>query len=393
MKDRYDVIVVGGGPGGSWAAKHAAEGGASVLLLEKDREIGIPVRCAEGLSELGLKRVVEVKDHWISQVIRGTRLVAPDGTVIESFAEGIGFVLNRKLFDYGLAAMASQAGADVLTKAYVHGLCMVDGVVNGVKMTHMGQKHRISSSVVIGADGVESRVGRWVGLETRIHPEEMESCVQMTLTDIDIDPGVVEFYFGRQVAPGGYLWIFPKGSRTANVGLGISGVYSRVKKPLFYLQEFVERKFPGASVLTMVAGGVPTVPTLKKIVRDGLMLVGDAARQANPMTGGGILCAMIAGKIAGRVVADAVRAGDVSAKRLGTYPREWHKTEGKKNERIYRIKTVVDRFSDEDLNRTAQMLLSIPPEERTALQIFKKALFNHPKLILEAAKVFSRGKD
>ncbi|MCJ7812049.1 FAD-dependent oxidoreductase, partial [bacterium] len=88
MKSRYDVIVVGGGPAGSWAAKHAAEKGVSVLLLEKDREIGTPVRCAEGVSQLGLRRCIDIREHWIAQIIRRVRLIAPDNTVIAPIVEG-----------------------------------------------------------------------------------------------------------------------------------------------------------------------------------------------------------------------------------------------------------------------------------------------------------------
>ena len=388
MRDGYDVVVVGGGPAGSMAASYAAESGVSVLLLEKDREIGTPVRCAEGVSEAGLQQLVDVKDYWIAQVIKGARLIAPDGTVVESNTGERGFVLHRKLFDYDLAVAASEAGAAVVTKAYVHGLLMEDGRVTGVRVAHMGEMYSIRSSVVIGADGVESRVGRWAGMDTRTVPEDMETCVQMTLANIDIDPEFIEVYFGHDVAPGGYAWIFPKGGKTANVGLGISGLYSGDRKPLAYLQAFVEQKFPRASVLTIVAGGVPVMPTLKEVVKDGLMLVGDAAHQANPISGAGIINAMTAGRIAGRVAAEAVRAGDVSTKGLSAYPKEWHRAEGKNNERFYKIKQVVDHFSDEDLNRTARLLLSVPQEERTVLQIFKKALFEHPKLIVEAAKAF-----
>jgi len=388
LKEKYNIVVVGGGPAGSWSAKHAAERGASVLLVEKDREIGISVRCAEGISEAGLRNLVDIRDCWIAQIIKGFRLVAPDGTVIESNTEGRGIVLHRKRFDYDLADMASQAGADILTKAYAHDLIMHDSKVMGVQLNHMGREHRISCSIVIGADGVESRVGRWAGLDTRTVPEDMETCVQMTLANIDIDPDFIELYFGRQVAPGGYLWIFPKGPDSANVGLGISGTYAKVRKPIDYIQEFVNKRFPNASVLKLVAGGVPVMPTLRAIVKDGLMLVGDAAHQANPVSGAGIGNAMIAGRIAGRVAAEAVQEGNVSAKRLSVYTKEWHKAEGKNNARFYKIKRIVDRFSDDDLNRTARFLLEVPPGDRTPVQIFKKALYKHPKLIIEAIKAF-----
>ncbi len=388
MKNHYDIIVVGGGPAGTWTAKHAAEKGMSVLLLEKDREIGLPVRCAEGVSKNGIEEMVDVKDRWIAQVIHGAWIVSPNGTVVEAYPDESGYVLHRKFFDADLAACAAEAGCEIVTKAYVYGLLNNNGTVNGVRVSYLGSDYDISCSIVVGADGVESRIGRWGNLVTVVPTEYMASCVQMTLTGIKINPDIVRFYFGREVAPGGYLWVFPKGPGTANVGLGISGEFSKQKKPLHYLQAFIEKTFPKASVLTMVAGGVPLIPTLNHIVNDGLMLVGDAARQANPLTGGGIVNAMIAGRIAAEVAASAVKDGDVSAKRLSFYPRQWHKAEGKNNVRSFKIKQVVSRIPDEELDRMAKMLLGIPPEKRTAFQLFKAALKKHPKLLLDAAKIF-----
>ncbi len=388
MREQYDIIVVGGGPAGSWTAKHAAEAGASVLMLEKDREIGVPVRCAEGVSDKGIRTVIDPREEWIAQVIRGGKLVSPNGTEIASYPDDVGYVLHRKLFDYDLAKMAAEAGAEVVTRAYVHGLMKENGQVSGVKVDHLGKKQEIKASVVIGADGVESRVGRWAGLSTSISYTEMACCAQMTLSNIDIDHEVVSFYFGKEVAPGGYLWIFPKGPRMANVGLGIAGKRLTNKTALDYLNQFVHKNFPDAGMLTLVAGGVPMVTTLKKITTDRFMLVGDSARQANPVSGGGIVNAMVAGRIAGRMAAEAVRNGDVSDKVLSKYRKEWMKSEGKNNERSYKIKQTVNRLSDEDLNKGAEALLKLPENKRTAFNVFKTVLFNHPKLILEASKVF-----
>jgi digeranylgeranylglycerophospholipid reductase len=388
VKDRYDVVVVGGGPAGSWAAKHAAEKGVSVLMLEKDREIGIPVRCGEGAGAVDLARVVEVKERWIAHRLMGARMIAPDGTVLEAYPGETGYILHRKLFDADLAAMAAQAGAEVRTKAYVCGLLTENGRVTGVRVNHLGHEFRISATVVIGADGVESRVGRWGGIQTQLSPEDMVSCIQFVLAHKSIDQTTAEFRFGRRIAPGGYLWIFPRGDNTANVGLGVSGSYSLNKKPIYYLREYVERTFQDASVLSMVAGGVPAGPPLKDIISDGLMLAGDAARQINPLSGGGIVNAMLGGRIAGRVAAEAVIAGDISRKFLSVYTKEWHRVEGKNNELYYKMKTMVDHFKDEDLNRVARTLEKIPPTERNAVNVFKSLLFKHPKLLLEFTKTF-----
>lgn len=391
MHTEYDCIVVGAGPGGSWAAKSAAENGLKTLLLEKDREIGAPVRCAEGVGEAGLKSVVEPQERWIANVLTGAVLVAPNGqeVVVEGNGER-GLVLDRKIFDYDLAVMAAAKGAEIKTKAYVFDLLKENGHVCGVKYKHLGKDFEARSRVVVGADGVESRIGRFAGLRTALKLKDMESCMQVTLANIKIDPRFIYVYFGRQIAPGGYFWIFPKNENLANVGLGISGPSARQRAAMHYLEDFLKWRFPKASRICTVVGGVPVAATLKKIVANGLMLVGDAARQVNPVTGGGIVTAMQAGRLAGRVATEAVKLGDFSEKLLSNYANTWRKLEGKNHERFYRIKEAMLKFTDSDLNRTAEIIAKLPSGERTLLNIFKKTLMRHPSLLLDIAKAFMR---
>ena len=388
MRDAYDVVVVGAGPAGSVAAWHAAQHGAKVLLLEKDRDIGIPVRCAEGVGDAGLRLVVEPQPQWIQNKIEGVNLIAPNGMKVHLRNQEFGYVLNRKLFDSYLAEMAARAGAEIRTKAYVDGLLFQDDSVAGVTVQNLGKRYEIRAKIVIGADGVESRVGRWAGINTQLKLVDVETCVQVTMANIEIDSRYCDFYFSRQVAPGGYAWVFPKGEGIANVGIGISGEYARQHSALYYLNRFVEKYFPGGAILTTVAGGVPVTTTLKQLLTNGLMLVGDAAHQANPISGGGIVSGMIAGGIAGRVAADAVHQGDYSKPYLSRYEKEWYKEEGNNHRIFHRLKQAVYKLTDDDLNRTAQAILKLPPEKRTIVSVFKAALFNKPKLIIDAMKVF-----
>jgi len=388
MTNDYDVVVVGAGPAGSTAARVAAENGASVLVLEKDREIGIPVRCGEAVGDKGLRRVLSPRPEWIANTIDAVRLIAPDETVVTVHHDDIGYILDRKRFDYDLAMMAAQRGAKIVTKAYVYGLLSENGLVTGVKALHLGNHYQIRAKVVIGADGVESRVGRWAGLKTAVRLKDMESCVQMTVSNIELDRRYCDFYFSSSLAPGGYLWVFPKNEHLANIGLGVSGEYAGMKAPLAYLKEFIERKFPKAAILTMVAGGVPCAPFMEKVVASGLMLVGDAAHQANPLTGGGIIQSIIAAEIAGRVAASASKENDPSEARLQEYAIAWDKENGSNHRRAYRLKEAVYKLTDDDLNRTAAAIAQKPPEKQTILNIFKTALIQHPKLLPDIVKMF-----
>ncbi len=386
MRDSYDVIVIGAGPAGSTAARFAAAGGASVLLLEKDRDVGYPVRCAEAVSHEGVIQFIEPDPRWIAATVSKFRIVVPNGKSIVPRLDGIGYVLERRIFDSALAKLAVKEGAEAVTQAYVYALLRENGAVTGVKALIKDQKVDIRSRIVIGADGVESRVGKWAGIDTTCNIHDMESCAQVTLSGINVDEGILDFYFGDEVAPGGYLWVFPKGKDSANVGIGISVECAKEKAAVRWLDEFVQKKFPHAAVLTRIAGGVPCAMTCDEIVRGNVMLVGDAAHQVNPVSGGGIISGMIGGMIAGQVAGEAIALNDLG--HLPEYQKRWQKRLGWRHEVFYRIKEAIYNFSDDTLNKLCDNAQALPEEKRTVGGIFRTALWNQPSILLDVAKVF-----
>lgn len=386
MKKAYDIVVVGAGPSGSVAAQKAAEQGVSVLMLEKDRDVGYPVRCGEAISHEGVTEFIEPDPKWINARITEFSLTSPDGTEVVLPLEQEGYVLERRIFDYELAKQASAAGAEILTRAYVNGLLFDDGKVSGVKYEYRGEQHEVNAKIVIAADGVESRVGRWAGLKTFIDFRDMECCTQHTVTNIDVKQNVLYFYFGKDYAPGGYFWVFPKGNRTANIGLGVGGMVGKKRSALSFLNNFMETNYPGASILTTVAGGVPCVTTLEKIAAHGIILVGDAARQVNPLSGGGIASGMIGGKLGGTICGEAVKMNKIE--HALTYQKAWMNRLGKRHEIFDRIKNGIYNFSDEKFNSIAKTFQKVPRDKWNLGNLFRTALVNQPALLVDVAKAF-----
>ncbi len=382
----YDVIVVGAGPAGSTAARYAAAGGAKVLMLEKDRDVGYPVRCGEAVSHEGVAQFIKPDPKWIASSVSKFRLIAPNGSSVLPKLDGGGYVLERRIFDYELAKLAANEGVEVITKAYVYDLLREDGKIVGVKTLIKDQKVDIRSKIVVAADGVESRVGKWAGMDTTCHIRDMESCAQMTLSGIEVDPDVLDFYFGDEVSPGGYLWVFPKGKDTANVGLGLSVEEAKKKSAIKFLHEFVDRKFPKAAMLTHIAGGVPCAKTNPEIVKENVILVGDAAHQVNPVSGGGIISGMIGGMIGGQVAAEAIIKGEIS--HLREYSKRWHKRLGWRHDIFYNIRNAIGNFDDKTYNNICDSALKLPEDKRTLGGIFRAALWNQPSMILDVARVF-----
>lgn len=406
MKDGYDVLVIGAGPAGSIAARTAAEKGLDVLLIEKRQEIGDPVRCAEGVSKEYLKKHVEIDKRWICADLKASHIYAPDGTRIEMAEEisggEVGYVLERKVFDRALAEHAAKAGAEVRVKTRATGLIIEDDFVKGARLMHLGKEYDVRAKIVIGADGIESKVGRWAGIDTSLKPSDIETCTQYLVTGVDIDQDHCDFYVGNEIAPGGYLWIFPKGEGKANIGIGLLG--SRTGKfkprPVDYLNRFLEMKFPDARIIEMVFGGVPVSGSIEKTSANGLMLIGDAARQADPITGGGILNAMDAGKLAGEAAYAAISAGDVSLQKLEElYEKRWRETIGHEIDMSLVVKNCFINLSDENLNSLAHSLRDVKFERMNLFDLLqalfkanKKLLWDLRVLFKDAAKEVVKNK-
>ncbi len=303
---QVDVLVVGAGPAGSSAARAVARAGLHALIVEQRATVGLPVQCAEYVPA----RIVDhapLTERSIARRIRTLSTHLPDGEIVTTPAAG--YVLHRALFDQALAIAALKEGAGLWT-----GTRAVERTERGVLVRRGRQTVEVTCAAIIGADGPRSTVGRWIGHqnETLLDALQVEALVHIpgeASTHIYFDP----------VYRGGYGWLFPKGE-TANVGVGVNrALGGDPRAALDHLLEQLEIRTD--AIVSRSAGLVPAGGTLDALRVGPVLLAGDAAGHTHPITGAGILTAVVSGELAGQAAARAIESGDPAA--LNDYTKEW----------------------------------------------------------------------
>jgi digeranylgeranylglycerophospholipid reductase len=385
---RFDVVVVGSGPAGSVTARFAVQAGAKVLMIERRAEVGVPVLCGEGISQKVDNYKLLEGNRWMASKMDGARIFSPNGTIITLSAEyagsETGYVLYRDIFDQELARGAVRSGVKLMVNTGAVDLLKKDGKIMGVKAQRFDETMDIEADIVVGADGVESRVGRWAGIKTTLKPYDLETCAQYTLTNVDWPSPYCDFFLGKNIAPGGYVWVFPKGKDVANVGIGILSSMSESGKALQLLDSFIAKhpELSKGSPLRLIAGADPVAEPIES-VRDNLLLVGDAARHVDPITGGGLMTAIEGGRIAGEVIGKAVEQQRFDAKTLSEYETRWKEAFGKKLHRNYVAKEIMLDMEDKTLDMLADSLKDYKFEEFSTLSIIKALVSKHPSLLVK----------
>ncbi|MEO0733128.1 MAG: NAD(P)/FAD-dependent oxidoreductase [Bacteroidota bacterium] len=364
----YDLVVVGSGPAGATVARHAAQGGLSVLLVDKRQELGAPIQCSGAVSRHALEEVdVPIVDEYVLEPIYGFaiydqtgrqntidyRQLKPAEYGVGASRKPLGYVVDRRRFDRYLMTLAERAGVTTWLKTEGLGYAVREDGRCSVRLRRFNREIEVTCRVLVGADGLMSQVGKWAGLQTHIKITELASCLQFIVDRVDTG-GLLEIITGHEWAPGGYAWVFPKGHGYAEIGLGVIPTMTE-RSAQWHLDHFIansffRERFADFRVLEVQGGGVPLAAPLRTQYADNLILVGDAARHVNPITGGGIHTALSGGKIAADFLRDHLQgpAGmDCSAARMAGYQEAWLAALGGKMWQLYRTKTKV--FHQEDI--------------------------------------------
>ncbi len=360
MVEKVDVLVVGAGPAGSMAAKYAAMSGASVLMLERRPEVGVPVRCGEFMPSkeeiVGMfpnlkdTSIFDLPEELHCRETVAIDLIDPVDKV--TVLEHTGYTTDRDRFDQYLAKTAVEAGVDIRMN------CLYRKTENNIAITTKGE---IEYKVLIGADGPTSLVARSVGLPKNKNP--YPAVTAQVKGDFDDH---LKMFFGG-IAPGAYGWIIPKDGR-ANVGVGMSPKFSDGSLQSYFDKFLARNDF---KIENKIQGKfVPSEGPISKSVKDNVMLVGDAAGQVISVNGGGIPLAMIAGRICGIVAGENIRSG----RSLENYETEWRNILEKPLKTAAFNKKLADTFAFHSETST-RMCMSLLGKRRMGNLIRCKRIF------------------
>ena len=388
----YDVLVIGAGPGGSSAARFSARHGLKTLLIEKRPDIGSPVRCGEGLSKGWMKEYgVKPDPHWISDEVKGARIYGPSEKrpVIlgaEQAGNEVGFVIERDKFDKDMAALAAEEGADVWVKSPALSVIKEDGRIVGASIRHNGTMTDVRAKMVIAADGFESEFARWSGLKSVILAKnDIISALEYRMIGVDSDADYTDFFLGS-CAPAGYIWVFPKGEKQANVGIGVTITEMKDRFDVRnYLDNWI-KKHPGYAkgrTIQQISGGVSVSKVRDKFTLPGLLLVGDAARLIDPITGGGVANAYISGKYAADVAKEAIDVDDFSQERMNKYEKLVKDKFQRKHLRNWIAKEKLGKLSDESLDKLIDVISDVRIADISVEEVLKTVQQKYPEMVKE----------
>jgi digeranylgeranylglycerophospholipid reductase len=360
-----DVAVAGGGPAGLSAAAAAARKGLRVIVFEQNREIGSPVRTSGGsfvedLQALGIP-------SRLYHVVSRARFLSPNHEVKFAYDRPRLCIIDVHATYQFLATEAIEAGARMELGCAAKGVLRDGDRVTGIALRdRRGREFEVHAPLVIDATGHRSVLLRDAGLYGGCKRFGVGAEYDLHAPSFDRDEAVL--IVGSRVAPSGYAWAFPWGDRRVRLGVGV--IHPDVAtNPDELLDELLARstefgmKLHDAQPLEVHHGLIPSEGPFGPIVGEGILGAGDAAGQPSALLGEGIRWAILAGRLAGRVAAEALASRDVSAKFLRRYEDEWTREHGTNLKLGYQINKRIATYSDDQWDEKVRLLDLLTPEE------------------------------
>ncbi len=323
----YDLVVAGAGPAGIYAAK-LCESKLKVLVIEEHEEIGMPMHCS-GLVSKNLDRFVKADIKFIDHRVSGAVLHSAGGRKLKLKKHGTAaYVINRADFD---RHMAKGLASELKLKTRVESVSFEKD-----RVLVETDKGMFEAKLLLAADGSNSAVGRALGAK----PKEILNGLIGIVKKPDKSKNV-EMWFNRNKTDG-FFWKIPRGTSTEYGMMGSGAKFIQLEN-FFGLDDYEKMSHP-----------IPLGPP--KTFFSRCLLVGDAAAQVKPWSGGGVIYGLTCAEIAAKTILNAFRKNDFSEEFLRSYEDEWRKKIGKNIAMGMLFREFYKKMSNEQIERIFQML-------------------------------------
>ena len=372
----YDVIIIGAGPAGSYAAFELASSGHSVAVLEQKSEAGIDV-CCSGIVSTECFDSFGISSEVIVNRINSAKIISPSGKYLKLISEKVqAYVIDMAAFEQAIALKAQAKGTEYLFSSHVSDISIGKAEVQ-VEATCRGSREIINSRAVILASGFSPRLCQKLGLG------KIGRFVFGSQTEIKgININEIEIYFGQRTAPGFFAWLVPVSAEKALAGL-ITTSHAKLHLERFLLESFCQDRIK--SRVGIIGQKVIPMGILPCTYGDRILVIGDAAGQVKPTTGGGIYFGHIAAKIAAKVLSEGLNRDELTADQLSHYQKQWKSKIGREISMGYRARQIYTRLSDYQIDKIISVLDSM--RLVNALLNSPNLSFDfHSKLVIDSLK-------
>jgi len=315
----FDVAIVGGGPIGGFIAGDLARKKYRVAIFEKHKEIGTPINCA-GLVTPRVFDFLDIsKETIIQNKVKGANIHSPSGKLLKIGGDKVhAFVIDRSKFDREIVNSAQKKGAQIFLNSNVLSAQKIGSYIE----LRTSQEQDIKCKILIGADGPYSKVRDRFALP---EPKEFLRGIGAEITNVKLDPDFVEIFIGKNLAPGFFAWIIPTNDKGTCARTGLCIKQNAPNSPKHYFSEFLKYKhaseFLRNAKIKNYIGGIIPLGVLKKTYSSNVFIVGDAAAQVKPTSGGGVYTGLLCAKHCSLVAMDALEKNNFTA----SFFKKYHK--------------------------------------------------------------------